>query len=525
MEIARPLALVVVDDPTIVTTIAAMLSPAGYEVMTAGNGHDALAQIQAHGPSYLITDWSLPGIDGLELCRQIRASELSHYTYILLLTSFSNTANLVAGLQAGADEFVCKSVLQAELLPRLQSGRRIINQAKQLLELAKSDPLTCLPTRRAFHEQLEREFDRARRFCSPLSCVMLDVDFFKKVNDTLGHGAGDRVLKAVADMLRGSARVNDIVARYGGEEFCVLLPETTEQAAGAWAERTRTAIAKAEIPINGESLNITISFGVAALMDDTGTPEDLLELADQALLVAKQCGRNRVVRIGELHDSTTLGLDDLHDARHVMRKLTAGDVMSDIISCLRDDEPVQRATEFFLRCRINSAPVVNADGKLVGILSEKDVLTLLTSPDTWQRPIREAMKTHVVCYDESSPVEMIYDFLCRVTIRRVIVVRNGFPVGSISRGTLLRWYATWLDSQQGLGELSHCTQDARHARWRQSLTHTAQDLVKSADHLQCQLATAPATDDLLPMLVRSVSEMQELVSTLLFESRRDEPAK
>ncbi|MGE0610151.1 MAG: diguanylate cyclase, partial [Pirellulales bacterium] len=503
--------------------VGTMLAQAGYEVLTAADGRQAMALVEEREPSYLIADWSMPHIDGLELCRRVRAAGLPNYTYIMLLTARSNTDDLAAGFHAGADEFVCKSVLQAELLPRMKSGQRIVHQEQRLLKLAKTDPLTGLPTRRAFYEQLERELGRARRFKLPLSCVMLDIDFFKKVNDTLGHGVGDKVLMSLAESLRGCVRVSDMVGRHGGEEFCILLPETNEFAAGIWAERTRTAIAKMVMEIGGHSLGITVSMGVAERMDDTTAPEALIELADQALLVAKQCGRNRVVRYGELHGSTTLGLDDLHDARHVMRKLTAKDVMSGMISCLREDEPVQRATEFFLRCRINSAPVVNAEGKLAGILSEKDVLSLLTSPDTWQRPIHEAMKTHVVCYEESTPVESIYDFLCRVTIRRVIVVRDGFPVGSISRGTLLRWYATWLESHKGRDESPVSTDESRQAQWRQCLSHTAQDLVKSADYLQCQLHAAPPADDVLPMLVRSVSEMQELVSTLLFESRRDQP--
>ena len=329
---------------------------------------------------------------------------------------------------------------------------------------------------------------------------------------------------AVADLLRGSIRVSDMVGRYGGEEFCVLLPETTEHAAMTWAERMRVTIAESPISIDDQPLRVTASFGVSELLEDNSKPEDVIELADQALLVAKQCGRNRAVRYSELHETAALGLDLLRDARLVLRSLTAGEVMSTLVSCLRDDESVARATEFFLRFRINSAPVVDAAGKLVGILSEKDVLSLLTLPDTWKRPVSEAMKRHVVCYDLRAPVEQIYDFLCRVSLRRVIIVQDGYPVGSISRGTLLRWYANWLAAHRSVSWSETEPSTDEQSRWRTGLTGTTQTLVQSAMRLHRQLDAGPPHEELLPILVASVSEMQELVNDLLADTRMDGPA-
>lgn len=520
MNSTLPLTLVVDDDPAIVATVSGMLEQSGYRVLTAQDGEEALAIIECEHPHFLITDWSMPRMTGLELCRRVRAATLPHYTYIIMLTGRSGSDNLVTGLQAGADEFVCKSALQTELAPRLQTGQRVIDLEQQLVALAKTDMLTGLPTRRAFMEQFERELGRARRYHTPLACVLLDIDFFKKINDTHGHGAGDRVLWAVADLVRGSVRVIDTVGRYGGEEFCALLPETQEHSAIIWAERTRRKVEEALFPVNGQDLRVTASFGVAQLLDDTARPGDLIELADQALLVAKQSGRNCVVRYSDLHATSSLPLDDLREARQVLRHLRARDAMSTVVACLRENDPVATATEFFLRFRINSAPVVNEAGKLSGILSEKDVLSMLTSPDAWQRPIREVMKPHVVWYDEQAPLETIYDFLCRVTIRRVIIVRDGYPVGTISRGTLLRWYANWLRLREA--SLDGPESAADRARRRTHLAETAKRLADCGASLQREIVTRPTDEELAPLLVASVSELQELSSDLLAGSQQQD---
>lgn len=517
MNAAPHLTLVADDDPQIRSAVSGMLEQAGHRVMTAEDGEQALALIECEHPHFLITDWSMPRMNGLELCRRVRAASLPHYTYIIMLTGRSGTDNLVMGLQAGADEFVCKSALQTELGPRLQTGRRIIDLEQQLVALAKTDMLTGLPTRRAFMEQFERELGRARRYHMPLSCVMFDIDYFKKINDTYGHSAGDRVLRAVGDMIRGCVRVIDCVGRYGGEEFCVLLPETQEHAAVIWAERTRRAIESALFPVNGQDLKVTASLGVAQLLDDTARPGDLIELADQALLVAKHSGRNRVVNYSDLHSSSPMTLGDLHDARQVLRRLRARDAMSCVVACLREDETVSSATEFFLRFRVNSAPVVNEAGQLAGILSEKDVLALLTSSDTWQRPVRDVMKSHVVWYDDQTPLETIYDFLCRVTIRRVIIVRDGYPVGTISRGTLLRWYANWLQLHETGSDMAGAGTASKHRH--EQLEGTAKRLAESAAGLHQRIAQQPVIDQLLPLLVAGVSDLQELTSDLLAGSQ------
>jgi CBS domain-containing protein len=190
-------------------------------------------------------------------------------------------------------------------------------------------------------------------------------------------------------------------------------------------------------------------------------------------------------------------------------------VMTTLVACLEQNETLGGAAEFFLRFRINSSPVVDEYGKLVGILSEKDVMSVMLSPDCWNRPIHQVMKTNVVCYQEQTPVKTIYDFLCRVTIRRVIIVNDGFPTGMVSRGTLLRWFNNWhavFAPQQAARPI-----EDDQLRRQGALKHTSAALLNLSERLYEHLSGDE--EAILPALVDSASRMQELINDLLSESR------
>lgn len=516
MQHRAPTALIVDDDPQLLRILGHYLRAAGIEVREADDGEAALQAVQTQCPDFLITDWEMPRLDGLELCRRVRQENLPHYVYVLFLTSKRTSAELIAALEAGADEFVSKPLDRGELLARLRSGQRVLDLERRLNEAARSDPLTGIPTRRAFYEEFERELSRARRYRLPLSCVMLDVDFFKKINDVYGHPTGDEVLKAVASLLDNGRRVSDYVCRHGGEEFCVILPETEEKAAVTWAERTRAALAALRIQAGSTEVKITASFGIAQLLEDTKSGEQLVDQADQALLVAKQTGRDRVVRYQSLCDNTTLSFAGT-GGKDPFENVQARNVMTTLVSCVDQDETVGRAAEFFLRFRLNSSPVVDAQGKLVGILTENDVIGVMTEPDSWSRPVREAMKTSIVCYEEDTPARAIYDFLTRVTVPRVIIVNDGYPTGLISRGTLLRWFSTWLAVHGQRQSVGDETWEADHWRRLQEIRRSVESLVESSQRLQAQMTIEDA--DFLPALVDSTSRMQELLNDLLANSR------
>ncbi|MCX7426188.1 MAG: diguanylate cyclase [Planctomycetia bacterium] len=515
--------LLVDDDPAMRRILSKWLERDGYHTSGVSDGREALEAIQANCPDFLITDWEMPQMDGLALCRGVRQMNLPSYVYILFLTVKSAPAEMIKGLEAGADEFLAKPVDQGELLARMHAGARVLELQRRLGQLARTDALTGLTTQRVFYETLEREWARVKRSGAPLSCAMLDIDFFKRVNDVHGHPAGDAILKSTAELLQKNCRASDLPCRYGGEEFCVLLPDTTEEDAVRWAERVRKTLSGNVISNNGRDLRITCSFGVAQRQDDTQTAEELVDQADQALLCAKQSGRDSVVAFQSLSDANNV--DVRKSSRHgVFQDITASQVMSPMVACLGQDESVGQAADFFLRSRINSTPVVDADGKLVGILSEKDLMAAMVSLKSWQTPVRDVMKPNVIWYEEDTPIETIYEFLCRVSIRRVVIVAGDRPIGTISRGTLLRWFRNLvvakglLEHELNAREIPNA--DARRSRHR--MTEAAGALEALASDLQSRLR---AERDVVPYIVGGATRMQDLVNDLLAYARfAGEPA-
>jgi diguanylate cyclase (GGDEF)-like protein len=295
------------------------LSQPGNEITHARDGIETWDIVQGRNPPELIIlDWMMPGMDGLEICRRIRARGDGPYIYILILTANDRQEEIVVGLEAGADDYLCKPFNPQELQGRVRTGRRILdlqhnllsslNELKQtrdelegkqlalinligdLERLATQDGLTGLKNYRAFQERLTTDFNRAQRYSHPLSLVLLDIDLFKEYNDSYGHVEGDRVLKTIARILQAHCRESDFVARYGGEEFAIIMPETDTQGARVASERIREAVEAAPWPLRG----VTASFGVASLSIDIRHEAEFVAKVDRALYYSKQTGRNRV---------------------------------------------------------------------------------------------------------------------------------------------------------------------------------------------------------------------------------------
>ena len=290
--------LIAEDDPISRRVLEANLLEWGYEVIVASDGGEAWEIIQQpETPHFIISDWMMPRMDGLALCREIRNMEKSVYIYFIILTAKGEKKNIIEGLEAGADDFLTKPFNREELKYRIRIGERIINLERRIMELANTDALTGLLNRRAFMERIGVEMLRAQRQKNPLSLIMTDIDHFKGVNDTHGHQVGDLVLQRFAGQLTTSARPYDFVGRYGGEEFVICLPGADGRQAGPVAERMRSQIEDMEImlPDGSQSIRITASFGTAPYSIESGEHIDLLiKRADDALYLAKKEGRNRV---------------------------------------------------------------------------------------------------------------------------------------------------------------------------------------------------------------------------------------
>lgn len=275
----------------------------GHEVVAVEDGLAALAALlKPDGPRIAILDWMMPGATGLEVCRLVR-KQASFYVYILLLTARDRREDIVTGLDAGADDFLSKPFDPLELRARLRPGERVMALQEGLIrtqeayrELAIHDSLTGLWNRRMILEQLGNELHRAEREGRSLGVAIADLDHFKKVNDTLGHGTGDGVLREVAKRMHSAVRDCDSVGRYGGEEFLLVLPGCDGTAALLVAERVRRRVAETAVQAGDEVVPMTVSLGLAFSRRADVEPEALIQAADEALYRAKAAGRNRVAQ-------------------------------------------------------------------------------------------------------------------------------------------------------------------------------------------------------------------------------------
>jgi two-component system chemotaxis response regulator CheY len=305
------LVLVADDEATTRLVVKAAVQKLGHECFVAEDGDRAWTLLQTSPVDVLLTDWMMPGLDGPELCRRLRARQSDHYTYILLATSMSERDDILSGMQAGADDSLIKPIDPFSVQTRLIAAERVTALHHQLAEFrtqleqlndefaeqARTDALTQLGNRRRLQEDLATLHARARRHHRPYSIAMCDLDHFKAYNDTYGHGQGDKALQQVAAVLAADPRTEDCAYRYGGEEFVIVFSDANLSAAASATERLRSAVQALAIPHAGHRPPgiMTISAGVATFDPDSDVgPDIVLEYADQALYTAKQHGRNRV---------------------------------------------------------------------------------------------------------------------------------------------------------------------------------------------------------------------------------------
>lgn len=306
--------LVVDDDRSVLLLLDKLLGGAGYQVFTALDGKEGLHTAMECRPHLIIADWLMPEMDGLQFCRTLRNTNIGRGVYMLLLTGVEEEARLLEAFDAGIDDYVVKPVNPRVLLARLKAGERVVSLQtevecdreeirrfaaelamtnRRLQEAALLDSLTGIPNRRYAMDRIHQEWSAAERSSRRLACMLIDVDHFKRINDTYGHDVGDIVLQRVADVLKQTARTPDVICRIGGEEFLVVCPDTDATASTQCAERLRSAVNTLRISVGNVTLQVTISIGVAAMEPAMRGPESMIKAADQAVYAAKQAGRNR----------------------------------------------------------------------------------------------------------------------------------------------------------------------------------------------------------------------------------------
>ena len=307
--------LVADDDPINRRLLEIFLLKWDYQVVFASNGEEAWKILQQNdSPKLAILDWMMPGMDGVQICRELRKQSERAYVYVLLLTANAQKSEVLTGLDAGADEYLTKPFEGTELKARLRTGRRILELQEQLVSANEAlkfqlayDPLTGLLRRDAILETLRIELIRSQRERTTVGILMADLDHFKQVNDTHGHLAGDAVLREAAKRMRASVRPYDAVGRYGGEEFLIVVPGCDISVAMSRADVLRNAIGERPFATPDGVIPVTLSLGVS-VGGGTGTVESegLLRCADSALYEAKNKGRNQVVLSRESRELSTI---------------------------------------------------------------------------------------------------------------------------------------------------------------------------------------------------------------------------
>lgn len=301
--------LIAEDDPVFRHLLASWLQRWKYRVVAVDNGLDAWELLQReNSPQMAILDWMMPGMDGIDVCRRIRGNDNGRYRYVVLLTSKDDKHDVVAGLDAGADDYLTKPFALEELRARIRAGKRVLELQEALLHAhqalqfeAEHDPLTSLWNRGAIFKVMEKEAQRSRRDGKSLGIVMADLDHFKEINDSYGHLVGDAILKETGSRLAAAVRSYDWVGRYGGEEFLIIVPGCDVAGLAASAERLRRSVSEQPFETRAGPLSVTLSLGAViagAGKMETLDCEALLRAADEALYAAKAKGRNRIESAG-----------------------------------------------------------------------------------------------------------------------------------------------------------------------------------------------------------------------------------
>ena len=307
--------LAVDDDAVSLKLLERHLQAAGHTVVTASNGKQAMAAALETNPQLVITDWMMPEMDGLQFCKALRRFTSGRSMYVLLLTGRGEEDRIVEAFDAGVDDYIVKPFKPKLLLARIRAGMRVVELQQQveldkklqreqlaklavlnrkLREAALTDPLTELPNRRYAMKRLETEWASWQRTQRPLTLLMIDIDHFKRINDSHGHDVGDTVLRETARAMSRTLRRSDTCARIGGEEFLVISPATDREGAAHLAERIRLAVAEVATRSGGFEGGVTVSLGVTTLSTGQEVPNvmALLKLADEAIYLAKGAGRN-----------------------------------------------------------------------------------------------------------------------------------------------------------------------------------------------------------------------------------------
>jgi len=374
---------------------------------------------------------------------------------------------------------------------------------RQLQATSQLDSLTGLFNRAAFKRESDRQVAIAKRNGTPLSIAMIDVDFFKTVNDKYGHMVGDDVLVGLASLFGNVSRITDIAYRYGGEEFCFILPDTDEEQSFNWANRLCRTVREMKLDTRQGPLSITISIGTATLAPGSTSIDETLERADAGCIEAKNRGRDQVV-VATRENLVNQSKTGKHNP--LLENVRACDVMSTILLTVPESMTIGQASRMMLECQSEVIPVLVSSGKLSGLITNEEIVSHVLRGGSWEDTV-DSIAGQTVTFPEDTPFSQIWAMFQRLPIRRAVVTRDEKPVGIINRGQLLRRLAAQLELEETETELS-----VEHSKSSRQILN---EVKRTADNYLQTLSEKKTNDEQDFSLLVAATQLQELASQLL----------
>jgi diguanylate cyclase (GGDEF)-like protein len=421
--------LLVSEDRGLLRCLQKLLRICGCEVWQVGALRRAPAALASVSPDFLILDAHAGLDDALEISRSQSARRARGEIYTLLLAHAPGVNEIYKALEAGVDDFLANPVVYCELLARLRAGARELELERRLGEHSGVDSLTGLPNRRALESRLQRQLSAGIGKTSLEVCVLMEVDFFHRVDHQFGRQAGETVLRDVAARLLELTGETAFLASLGGGQFAFLPSKVADEEATAWAECLRSDWADSEIRFGDDCLKFTASFGVASPAGDGSiTAGELLRRGAEALDLARASGGDCVLHYGQFDDK-----DEAWSSFAAPGKLFEGavarDVMTPLPGMLRTDELASEAVNLLRRCRLAALPAVDQDGKLLGIVSEDGIAEDLSGRPAGNSTVGQVMKREVVCLDEEASFAEIIESFAQDAATPIVITHDGRPTG------------------------------------------------------------------------------------------------
>jgi diguanylate cyclase (GGDEF)-like protein len=426
---AQPLTILLVSPqrPTL-RHLSKLLQVFGYHVLQAASFEQGLAALAGQRPNLLMVDDEPDFARAIEFCRRAAQQCGGQLPFTLLVVRDSlSAAELVQAVEAGVDDFLSKPVEHGELLARLRVGARMLEHERRTSEQGSRDAATGLLPRAAFNAAVRRELERAGE--KPLALVHVDLDFTKQLQEVRGRGAADILVREVGAMVARACQDFEPAGRLDYDQFAVLLTNTSQAEAAAWAERLRAVVAEAEFGESG--IKATVSCGVAGRSDARESAEDLLNHAEQAVQLAKVSGRDCVVRHREFQPEEARWAE-LAAPGKLFERTIARDVMTPCTVVLQQSDPVGLAAAWLRQTSLRAAPVVDDEGKLSGLVTTRSVLSAAERLERASQPVSELMLNDVVSVDEQTTLSALMDCFQNELPMAIVIVCKGRPCGLVT---------------------------------------------------------------------------------------------